>query len=128
MVEAASGIADDEKLGNFANFSRYMSREYTKSGLLSEADSFRVNSFVEGFHDALLLFALAVDYAISAGIDWRDGREITNVMRSRKVEGVGGFVLIDETGNRMGDYSLLAMVENNDQQFKFKVCLSRPVV
>ena len=57
MVEAASGDSDDEKLGNFANFSRYMSREYTKSGLLSEADAFRVNSFVEGFHDALLLFA-----------------------------------------------------------------------
>ena len=42
-------------------------------------------------------------------------------MRSRKMDGIGSQVLIDESGNRYGDYSLLAMVENDDQQFKFKV-------
>ena len=37
------------------------------------------------------------------------------------MDGIGSQVLIDESGNRYGDYSLLAMVENDDQQFKFKV-------
>ena len=39
------------------------------------------------------------------------------------MDGIGSQVLIDESGNRYGDYSLLAMVENDDQQFKFKVKL-----
>ena len=29
--------------------------------------------------------------------------------------------MIDQAGNRYGDYALLAMVENDEQQFKFKV-------
>ena len=37
------------------------------------------------------------------------------------MDGIGSQVLIDESGNRYGDYSLLAMVENDEQQFKFKV-------
>ena len=42
-------------------------------------------------------------------------------MRSRSMQGISSPVLIDEAGNRFGDYALLAMVENNDNQFKFKV-------
>ena len=59
--------------------------------------------------------------AISRKVDWHDGRQISDLMRSRKMDGIGSQVLIDESGNRYGDYSLLAMVENDDQQFKFKV-------
>ena len=54
-------------------------------------------------------------------MDWHDGRQISDLMRSRKMDGIGSQVLIDDSGNRYGDYSLLAMVENDDQQFKFKV-------
>ena len=53
--------ADVNVLGSFANFSRNVSEAYVQSGLLSNPELFRVNSFVEGFHDALILFALAVD-------------------------------------------------------------------
>ena len=62
---------------------------------------------------------------MSRNIDWHDGREITELMRSRRMTGISSPVLIDEAGNRYGDYSLLAMVENDEQQFKFKVCLAR---
>ena len=40
----------------------------------------------------------------------------------RQMNGIGSTVKIDDHGNRFGDYSLLAMVENNkNEQFKFKV-------
>ena len=54
-------------------------------------------------------------------MDWHDGREITELMRSRKMSGISSQVMIDQAGNRYGDYALLAMVENDEQQFKFKV-------
>lgn len=56
--------SDIHEIGTFSNFSRTMSDAYVQSGLISNPDDFRVNSFVEGFHDALILFALAVDAAI----------------------------------------------------------------
>ena len=56
--------SDIHELGTFSNFSRTMSDSYVQNGLISNPDDFRVNSFVEGFHDALILFALAVDAAI----------------------------------------------------------------
>ena len=37
------------------------------------------------------------------------------------MNGIGSAVKIDDHGNRYGDYSLLAMVENNNKQFKFRV-------
>ena len=129
--------SDVSELGTFANFSAYMSESYIRDGLIPDETAFRVNSFVEGFHDALIMYALSIDFvsstlsnlapyisnfqAISRKVDWHDGRQISDLMRSRKMDGIGSQVLIDESGNRYGDYSLLAMVENDDQQFKFKV-------
>ena len=55
------------------------------------------------------------------GADWRNGATITDQMRMRQMNGIGSAVKIDEHGNRYGDYSLLAMVENNNQQYKFRV-------
>ena len=129
--------SDVSELGTFANFSAYMSESYIRDGLIPDETAFRVNSFVEGFHDALIMYALSIDFvsstlsnlapyisnfqAISRKVDWHDGRQISDLMRSRKMDGIGSQVLIDESGNRYGDYSLLAMVENDEQQFKFKV-------
>ena len=56
--------SDVHEMGTFSNFSRTMSDSYVENGLITDANDFRVNSFVEGFHDALILFALAVDAAI----------------------------------------------------------------
>ena len=39
------------------------------------------------------------------------------------MSGISSPVMIDQQGNRYGDYALLAMVENDDQQFKFKVSI-----
>ena len=35
-------------------------------GILEDEEEFRVNSFVEGFHDALILYAMAIDAVSSS--------------------------------------------------------------
>ena len=46
---------------SFANFTSSLEVEYQKMGLLSDGQPLRVNSFVEGFHDSLILYAFAID-------------------------------------------------------------------
>ena len=46
---------------SFANFTSSLEVEYQKLGLLSDGQPLRVNSFVEGFHDSLILYAFAID-------------------------------------------------------------------
>ena len=43
--------------------------------------------FVEGFHDALLLYAIALHEAMRNGSSKKEGAEITNRMWNRKFEG-----------------------------------------
>ena len=54
--------SDVSELGTFANFSAYMSESYIRDGLIPDETAFRVNSFVEGFHDALIMYALSIDF------------------------------------------------------------------
>lgn len=44
--------------------------------------------FVEGFHDALLLYAIALHEAMKNGHNKKDGVEITHRMRNRTFEGI----------------------------------------
>ena len=46
---------------SFANFTSSLEVEYQKMGLLNDGQPLRVNSFVEGFHDSLILYAFAID-------------------------------------------------------------------
>jgi len=68
-----------------------------------------VNNFVGAFHDAVILYALAVNKTIQAGLDPKNGTIITEFMWNRTFEGITGAVSIDEKGDRNGDYSLLDM-------------------
>lgn len=43
--------------------------------------------FMEGFHDALLLYALALDEAIKSGYSKKNGMEISHRMWNRTFEG-----------------------------------------
>ncbi len=47
--------------GQFEHFSQSMAEDYRKMGILEDNEEFRVNSFVEGFHDAMILYAMAID-------------------------------------------------------------------
>ena len=47
----------------------------------------QVNSFVGAFHDAVILYALALNETLAAGYNATDGAEITKRMWNRSFEG-----------------------------------------
>lgn len=47
----------------------------------------QVNSFVGAFHDAVILYALAVNETLADGLDPRNGTEITRRMWNRSFQG-----------------------------------------
>ena len=48
----------------------------------------QVNSFVGAFHDAVILYALALNETLEAGLDATNGTEITRRMWNRTFEGL----------------------------------------
>ncbi|XP_013400521.1 atrial natriuretic peptide receptor 1 [Lingula anatina] len=77
-----------------------------------------VNSFVGAFHDAVILYALALNQTLEDGFNVTDGAEITKRMWNRTFEGITGTVSIDENGDRNADYSLLDL---NPETQEFEV-------
>ncbi|GFR98936.1 guanylate cyclase [Elysia marginata] len=73
-----------------------------------------VNSFVGAFHDAVILYALALNDTIEAGGDIKDGHSITARMWNRSFSGITGTVSIDRNGDRNADYSLLDLNTDTD--------------
>uniref|UniRef100_G3NIG4 Receptor ligand binding region domain-containing protein n=1 Tax=Gasterosteus aculeatus aculeatus TaxID=481459 RepID=G3NIG4_GASAC len=89
----------------FENFSM----EMEKAGYHDCKDCGSVNMFVEGFHDAMLLYAIALHEAMKNGYSKRNGTEVISRMWNRTFEGIAGQVSIDANGDRNGDFSLMAM-------------------
>ncbi|XP_055873396.1 atrial natriuretic peptide receptor 1-like isoform X5 [Biomphalaria glabrata] len=77
-----------------------------------------VNSFVGAFHDAVLLYALALNETLAENGSISDGHAITKKMWNRTFAGITGDVSIDSNGDRNADYSLLDL---NPQTNKFEV-------
>ncbi|XP_071083341.1 atrial natriuretic peptide receptor 1-like isoform X2 [Haliotis cracherodii] len=73
-----------------------------------------VNSFVGAFHDAVILYALALNETLAANISITNGTEITKRMWNRTFEGITGTVSIDQNGDRNADYSLLDLNPETD--------------
>lgn len=95
----------------FENFSVEMRKSIERSGLSDCRDCGHVNMFVEGFHDALLLYALALHDAMKSGYSKKNGTEVTSRMRNRTFEGIAGQVSMDTNGDRDGDFSVMAMTD-----------------
>ncbi|XP_050396920.1 atrial natriuretic peptide receptor 1 isoform X2 [Patella vulgata] len=74
-----------------------------------------VNSFVGAFHDAVILYATALNETLEANGSITDGAAITSRMWNRTFEGITGTVSIDANGDRNADYSLLDLNPNNNQ-------------
>lgn len=55
--------------------------------------SLQINVFVEGFHDAVLLYAIALYEATKNGYSQKNGTEITSRMWNRTFEGRIQFTL-----------------------------------
>ncbi|CAL1539965.1 unnamed protein product, partial [Lymnaea stagnalis] len=77
-----------------------------------------VNSFVGAFHDAVLLYALALNETLAENGSISDGDTITKKMWNRTFAGITGNVSIDANGDRNADYSLLDL---NPETNKFEV-------
>ncbi|XP_074064203.1 atrial natriuretic peptide receptor 3 isoform X4 [Macrotis lagotis] len=92
----------------FEKFSMEVKSSVEKQGL-NEEDY--VNMFVEGFHDAILLYGLALHEVLRAGYSKKDGGKIIQQTRNRTFEGIAGQVSIDANGDRYGDFSVVAMTD-----------------
>ncbi|KAM4746210.1 atrial natriuretic peptide receptor 3 [Anableps anableps] len=93
----------------YENFSMEMKRSIEELGLYDCNDCGNVNMFVEGFHDAMVLYAIALHEGMKNGYSRTNGTEITSHMWNRTFEGIAGQVSIDVNGDRVGDFSLMAM-------------------
>uniref|UniRef100_A0A8C8RRQ4 Natriuretic peptide receptor 3 n=1 Tax=Pelusios castaneus TaxID=367368 RepID=A0A8C8RRQ4_9SAUR len=92
----------------FERFSMEVKSSVQKQGL-NEGDY--VNMFVEGFHDAILLYALALREVLKHGFSKKDGDKIVHQTWNRTYEGIAGQVSIDANGDRYGDFSVIAMTD-----------------
>ncbi|XP_071337870.1 atrial natriuretic peptide receptor 3 [Trachinotus anak] len=93
----------------FENFSIEMKKSMEEAGLHDCRDCGSVNMFVEGFHDAMMLYAIALHEAMKSGYSKKNGTEITSRMWNRTFEGIAGQVSMDINGDRNGDFSLMSM-------------------
>lgn len=74
----------------------------------------QISQFVSAFHDAVLLFANALNTSIreqgeNALVKPLNGTRLTELMWNQTFQGITGKVSIDENGDRLSDYSLLDM-------------------
>ncbi|XP_061115514.1 atrial natriuretic peptide receptor 3 isoform X2 [Conger conger] len=93
----------------FETFTAEVKKSIQRAGI--GADNANVNMFMEGFHDALLLYALALHEVVKSGSSKKNGAQITQSMWNRSFEGIAGQVSIDENGDRNGDFSVLTMTD-----------------
>ncbi|XP_028851606.1 atrial natriuretic peptide receptor 3 isoform X2 [Denticeps clupeoides] len=94
----------------FENFTMELRKSNKKTGL-HNGNFENVNMFMEGFHDALVLYTIALEEARKSGYTKKDGDQITQRMWNRSFEGIAGQVNIDVNGERYGDFSVMAMTD-----------------
>ncbi|XP_076366605.1 atrial natriuretic peptide receptor 1-like isoform X2 [Tachypleus tridentatus] len=92
----------------YAEFSRAV-KEIAREKFGFDYGEEEVNTYVTAFHEAVLLYVLALNETLEEGGSITNGSVITQKMWNRTFEGITGNVSIDENGDRKADYSLLDM-------------------
>ncbi|XP_053265266.1 atrial natriuretic peptide receptor 3 isoform X2 [Podarcis raffonei] len=92
----------------FEKFAMEVKSSVQKQGI---HDDDYVNMFVEGFHDAIILYVLALREVLKNGFTKKDGEKIVHQTWNRTYEGIAGPVSIDANGERYGDFSVIAMTD-----------------
>ncbi|XP_061471862.1 atrial natriuretic peptide receptor 3 isoform X2 [Rhineura floridana] len=92
----------------FEKFAMEVKSSVQKQGI---SDDDYVNMFVEGFHDAVILYVLALREVLKNGFTKKDGDKIVHQTWNRTYEGIAGPVSIDANGERYGDFSVIAMTD-----------------
>ncbi|CAD5111743.1 DgyrCDS1026 [Dimorphilus gyrociliatus] len=92
----------------YMNFSKAVREKAVEMyGDVEMDENEEVNSFVGAFHDAVILYALALNETLAEGKNATDGGTITRHMWNKTFKGITGTVSIDANGDRNADYSLL---------------------
>ncbi|XP_059921303.1 atrial natriuretic peptide receptor 3 [Gadus macrocephalus] len=102
----------------FENFSMEVNRSIQKERLADCQDCGSINMFLEGFHDALVLYAIALHEATRKGFSKKDGAQITAHMWNRTFEGIAGPVSMDANGDREQDFSIMAMTRPEEGSYE----------
>ncbi|KAL1783330.1 atrial natriuretic peptide receptor 3 isoform X2 [Sigmodon hispidus] len=97
--------------GDLNSGSSYWKKAETRELEFKGLGQTQVNMFVEGFHDAILLYVLALHEVLRAGYSKKDGGKIIQQTWNRTFEGIAGQVSIDANGDRYGDFSVVAMTD-----------------
>ena len=84
-------------------------RRYRRSSDQPLDEGVELNQFVTAFHDAVILYAMALNRTLEAGHEVTNGAEVTNNMWSTTFSGITGTVEINENGDRKLGYSLMAI-------------------
>lgn len=111
---------DNEEYQKFSDDVKLLAKE--KYNYTFEENE-QISQFVSAFHDAVLLFANALNESISkdgenALVKPLNGTRLTTLMWGREFKGITGTVSIDENGDRLSDYSLLDM---NPITYQFEI-------
>ncbi|XP_038058319.1 atrial natriuretic peptide receptor 1-like isoform X3 [Patiria miniata] len=77
-----------------------------------------VNFFATSFHDALILYSLAINETLHEGGDIRDGMALREKMWNRTFQGISGEVGITANGDRVAVYSLWDMTDTENGIFE----------
>lgn len=99
---------------NFSKAVRAKAKEMYGKDKFNEDENEEVNSFVGAFHDAVILYALALNETLAEGKNATDGGTITQHMWNKTFKGITGTVSIDANGDRNADYSLLDLNEHGE--------------
>ncbi|XP_035213061.1 receptor-type guanylate cyclase gcy-28-like, partial [Stegodyphus dumicola] len=103
LLTVTARIPDTEE---YKNFSREV-KEIAKKEFQFDYGQEEVNTFVTAFHEAVLLYSLALNETLAEGYAVSNGSYIIQKMWNRTFDGITGKVTIDENGDRDADYSIL---------------------
>ncbi|XP_041459161.1 atrial natriuretic peptide receptor 1-like isoform X2 [Lytechinus variegatus] len=102
----------------YKDFQKELERREKRDYNWTRPDPDHNNYFASAFHDAVILYSLAVNETLAEGGDIRDGYKITRKMWNRTFDGISGKVTINSNGDRDADYSLWDMTDTEAGTFE----------
>ncbi|XP_055925455.1 atrial natriuretic peptide receptor 1-like isoform X2 [Argiope bruennichi] len=105
LLTVTARIPETEEYKNFSREVKQIARKEFQFDYGQE----EVNTFVTAFHEAVLLYSLALNETLAEGYTVSNGSIIIQKMWNRTFDGITGKVTIDENGDRDADYSILDM-------------------
>ncbi|KAG8180773.1 hypothetical protein JTE90_023742 [Oedothorax gibbosus] len=105
LLTVTASVPDTDEYKNF----RREVTEIAKRDFNFHYEEDGVNTFVTAFHEAVLLYSLALNKTMEEGGSIHNGSMIIQNMWNRTFDGITGNVTIDGNGDRDADYSILDM-------------------